>query len=280
MRLQFVRGILPLQAITILLFPASAAFSESSTRTEVYKEIDGVTLTVKVFLPDRAVYPAPNPGIVFFFGGGWRQGSMTQFEPFAEHYASLGMAAAVADYRVASRHGVTPIECIADARSAVRWFRAHSEEYGLDANRIAASGGSAGGHLAACTALVWEFDETAEAQTASATPDALILFNPRMNLEGIRRRLDLGESHLLASPYHQLESDLPPTLILHGVDDKTVPISDPREFRDKAAALGLPCELAEFEGEGHGFFNARRPENFRAALSRVDEFLRSLDWIR
>lgn len=280
MYLEVIRRIAAYGGIVVILISAGTAFSEPMTRTDVYKEIDGVTLTLKIYLPDQAIHPTPNPGVVFFFGGGWRQGSMTQFEPFAEHYAGLGMVAAVADYRVASRHGVTPVECIADARSAVRWFRVHAEELGLDPSRIAASGGSAGGHLAACTALVSEFDEAAEDQTASATPDALILFNPRMNLEGIRHRLDLGESHLLASPYHQLETTLPPTLILHGMDDKTVPISDPREFRDKAGGLGLRCELAEFEGEGHGFFNARRPENFRAALSRVDEFLRSLDWIR
>ena len=168
---------------------------------------------------------------------------------------------------------------VADARSAVRWVRGHAEELGIDPTRIASCGGSAGGHLAACTALVSEFDERFEDLTVSATPEALVLFNPRMNLEGIRNRIDLGDRQHLASPFHQLENHLPPTLILHGDADETVPISDPEEFVLKAKSLNLPCELAVFKGKGHGFFNARNPQNFQDCLNRVDEFLKSLGWI-
>ena len=269
-------------AILMAVIVHDSAVAESKSnhpQAFVYKEIDGVTLTLNVFQPNREQFPEPNPAMVYFFGGGWRRGSVSQFEPFAEHYAELGMVGVTVDYRVSSRHGVTPFECISDARSAVRWVRSRAEELGIDPHRIASSGGSAGGHLAACTALVSEFDEKSEDLTVSATPDALVLFNPRMNLEGIRHRLDLGENHLLASPYHQIEDALPPTLILHGTDDKAVPISDPREFTLKARKRGHKCELAAFEGKGHGWFNARNPGNFQEVLKRVDEFFKSLGWI-
>jgi acetyl esterase/lipase len=245
----------------------------------VYKEIGEVTLTLRVYPPDKSKFPDARPAIVFFFGGGWRQGSMVQFEPFAKHFASLGMVGITVDYRVASRHGVTPIECISDARSAIRWVRAHAKMLDIDPDRIVSSGGSAGGHLAACTALVSEFDDSSEDLVVSATPNALILFNPRMNMEGVRHRIDLGENQLLASPYHQLDETLPPTLILHGTADKTVPLSDPEEFTQKAVSRGLPCELAAFEGKGHGFFNARNPEDYEQVLRRVEAFLGSLGWI-
>lgn len=252
----------------------------TSAEAVVYKQVGDVTLTLKAFVPDTARFPGPHPAVVFFFGGGWRQGSMTQFEPFAEHYAGLGMVAFTVDYRVASRHGVTPIECIADARSAMRWVRAHAAEYNVDPSRIAASGGSAGGHLAATTALISAFDESTEDSKLSAEPNALVLFNPALNMERIRDRIDLGENHLKASPQHQLANPLPPTLILHGDQDDVVPISEAREFAREAQRLGYRCELEEYPGQGHGFFNVRNPEMYKATVERADTFYRSLGWIQ
>jgi len=86
------------------------------------------------------------------------------------------MVTARADYRVKSRHGVTPKECVDDARSAVRWFRENAGKLGVDPNRIVASGGSAGGHIAACTTLMPE--EELKDEKVSCKANALILFNP------------------------------------------------------------------------------------------------------
>ena len=60
---------------------------------------------------------------MFFFGGAWAQGMVTQFTPQARHFAERGMVAIVADYRVFRRHGTTAFEAMADARSAIRWVR-------------------------------------------------------------------------------------------------------------------------------------------------------------
>lgn len=125
-------------------------------RVETYKTVGDTKLNLYVFSPSA---PKNAPAIVFFFGGGWKSGTPQQFETQCRELAKRGMVAITADYRDESRHRVKPTQCVADARSAMRWVRAHSKELGVDPQRIAAGGGSAGGHLAACTAFIAEFDE-------------------------------------------------------------------------------------------------------------------------
>ena len=79
------------------------------------------------------VEPARRAAIVFFFGGGWKGGTTRQFARQATYLAGRGMIAAIADYRVQSRHGVTPDVCVEDAKSAVRWLRQHANEHGQEA---------------------------------------------------------------------------------------------------------------------------------------------------
>jgi acetyl esterase/lipase len=85
----------------------------------VYKRTGGAELRLHVFSPPRAAPDKRLPAIVFFFGGGWQQGLVTQFVPQARHLAARGMVAMVADYRVFTRHGTTPFESVADAKSAI-----------------------------------------------------------------------------------------------------------------------------------------------------------------
>ena len=84
-----------------------------------------------------------------------------------------------ADYRVSSRHGTQVVHCVADGKSAVRWIRANAKRLGVDAERIAAGGGSAGGHVAACTGVISGLDAPDEDTSLSSVPNAMALFNPR-----------------------------------------------------------------------------------------------------
>src|SRR5205823_3485066 len=113
------------------------------------------------------------PVIVFFFGGGWTQGKVEQFEPQAAYLAGRGLVAARADYRVNSRHGVTPDACVEDAKSAVRWLRLNAAMLGIDPERVVAAGGSAGGHIAACTTCPG-LDAEDEDAKVSSRPNALV----------------------------------------------------------------------------------------------------------
>lgn len=254
-------------------------------RQVVYKTIGDTKLELYIFGPDR---PESAPAVVFFFGGGWQNGTPQQFEYQCRQLAKRGVVAITVDYRVGSRQGVKPTACVADARSAIRWVRSHAKELGIDPMRIAAAGGSAGGHIATCTAWIDTFDETNEPKDISAKPDALILFNPALVLaplegydpKGFGTRVPeqrLGTQPQSISPAHQVQANAPPTIIFHGREDTTVPIESAEAFTKVMKGMGNRCELKVFDGQKHGFFN-RDP--FRAVtLSQADEFLVSLGWL-
>jgi acetyl esterase len=264
-----------------------------AAQVEKYKLVDGVQLRLWVFTPDGHKPGDRRPAIVFFFGGGWTGGSPQQFEQHSKHLAARGMVAITADYRVASRHGVKAKECVADAKSAIRWVRKHAEMLGVDPDRIAAGGGSAGGHLAACTALIPGFDESEEDAAVSSVPNALVLFNPAVVLAPVERerpihregagstRDRLGVDPVLLSPYHHVKEGAPPTIILHGRDDSTVPFRSVVLFSEAMHATGARCKLVGYPGQGHGFFNYGRGDNdmYRRTLASVDEFLTELGYL-
>src|SRR6185503_17153828 len=160
-----------------------------------YKRIGDANLAVHIFEPPGA--KSNRAAIVFFFGGGWTGGSPGQFEQHCRHFASRGMVAMTADYRVNSRHGVKPVTCVADAKSCLRWIRSNAARLGIDPHRVVAAGGSAGGHLAAATATLPDFHQPGEDKAVSSVPDALVLFNPALvlaamdglDLEGVGTRV-------------------------------------------------------------------------------------------
>ena len=255
-------------------------------RFETYKIAGDAQLNLYLFNPPGAA--SNRPAIVFFFGGGWISGTPAQFVPQCRYLASRGMVAMTADYRVKSRHDAKPTQCLADARSAIRWVRAHAADLGVDPHRIAAGGGSAGGHLAAATAFIDEFDEAWEDRGVSARPDALVLFNPGLVLaplpeyrpEGFGAQLTearLGTTGDRLSPAHHVGSNAPPTIIFHGRADVTVPFRSAEVFTERMKAAGNRCELLGFDSQPHGFFNREpyRSETIEAA----DRFLTSLGWL-
>ena len=146
-------------------------------KVETYRKVGGTELKLWIFNPERKE-AKPLPAIVFFFGGGWSSGTPTQFEKQSLHLASRGMIAIVADYRVKSRQNASPADCVSDAKACVRWIRANAGSLGIDPNRIAAGGGSAGGHLAGATATLPGLDTAEDDKKVSCIPDALVLFNP------------------------------------------------------------------------------------------------------
>ena len=88
--------------------------------THGYKVIDGAEMRLHVFNPPNHSASEQRPAILFFFGGGWRRGSIEQFVPQSKYLAQRGMVAIVVDYRVFGRHNTSPFEAMADAKSAIR----------------------------------------------------------------------------------------------------------------------------------------------------------------
>ena len=264
----------------------------SGAQSVTYKTVGETKLTLSVFNPEGHKLADARPAIVFFFGGGWTAGSPGQFEQQCRYLASRGMVAITADYRVASRHQVKAAQCVADARSAIRYVRAHAKELGVDPKRIAAGGGSAGGHIAGCTGTLPGLDEAGEDQAVCSVPDAMVLFNPALTLApvdgndfgGFGSRLPaekLGAEPVAISPTHNVKAGVPPTIVFHGKADSTVPFSTVEVFAAAMKKAGNRCEVAAFEGQQHGFFNFGRGDNamFIETVKQADKFLASLGWL-
>lgn len=268
-----------------------AAGKPEGGEERIYKTAGEVKLPLYIFRPEGHEAGDRRPAVVFFFGGGWRSGSPTQFEQQCKYLAGRGMVAITVEYRVSSRHDVKVEDCVEDAKSAMRWVRAHAGDLGIDPERIAAGGGSAGGHLAAAMATVEGFDGPGEDASISAKPNAMILFNPALalapladgrgegnaKLAGLRERFR-GDAAAV-SPVHHVKAGQPPAIVFFGTNDSL--LEGAREFERLYKEAGNRCEMKTYEGQGHGFFNFGRggDKYYRATLREADKFLASLGWI-
>ncbi|MEQ1858684.1 MAG: alpha/beta hydrolase [Chthoniobacteraceae bacterium] len=278
---------------SLALLLALAVVAHAETRTETYKTIGDVKLDLIIQLPDGWKAEDKRPAIVFFFGGGWTGGSTGQFENQARYLASRGMVAMCADYRVASRHRVKAASCVADAKSAMRWVRANAAKLGIDPDRLAAGGGSAGGHLAGAVATLPGLDDPADDKSVNCVPNALVLFNPALvlapadgaDLSGFLQKVTaerFGCEPTEISPLHHVKAGAPPTIIFHGKADTTVPYSSVELFTARMTKAGNRCELVGADGQAHGYFNFRagKTEFAYATLTAADKFLASLGWLK
>ncbi len=255
---------------------------EFAVRTIAYKNASGSDLKLHWYEPAKRETQAPAPAIVFFFGGGWIGGTPTQFFPHCEYFASRGLVAVSVEYRTAGSHGVSPYACLRDAKSAIRWIRQHAAKYNIDPERIVASGGSAGGHLAVCTALIDGLDDVGDALEVSSKPNALVLFNPAVDTTQPKRRVErFGDSSEELSPIHHVRPGLPPSIVFHGAADTTVMYEEVVRFTKRMRRVGNRCELVSYEGQKHGFFNYRRSlELFSDTVEKADRFLASLGYLQ
>lgn len=256
------------------ILPAVDQHFEVNKETIIFKEIDGHELEMDIYKPELRSN-LNLPVIVFFFGGGWVGGSTDHFKLQAEYFASRGMVAICPEYRIRSKHGTTPFESVKDAKSAMRYIKIHAEELGIDTNRMVASGGSAGGHLAACTAIIDEINESTDDLSVSPVPMALVLFNPVVDTgkRGYGQEKVEGREFEI-SPVHHISENVPPTLILHGKADSTVPYENVVRFEHAMHQHGNICKLIGYRKQGHGFFNYNRePRFFRKTMQKTEAFL-------
>ena len=278
-------------ALMLLVMTTAAEDAETEPPTppapsaeHVYKTTPQGELTLYVFAP-RDTGDGQRPGIVFFHGGGWNGGKPDQFFRHARHLAEHGMVAVSVQYRLKNDHGTTPLESLRDALSAMRWVRAHARDLGLDPDRLAAAGGSAGGQLAAATATL--SDETAERlnedlnPAVSFRPHALVLFNPVYdNGPGGFGHGRFGEDWRDISPLHNLHAGMPPTLVMLGDQDELIPVATAQDFRDQMQDAGVRSELIVYPGQTHGFFNRGGEDGaYGQTVADMTDFLRSLGWI-
>lgn len=256
---------------------------DRAPRTVVYKTVGDVELLLHVFEPLDHRAGDRRAAIVFFFGGGWFVGEPEQFFPHCAYLASRGMVAMSAEYRLRDVHGATPFDSVADARSAMRWVRGHAAELGVDSGRIAAGGGSAGGHLAAAAAHLRAFDDPTDDVGVSCRPDALVLFNPVIdNGPGEYGHERVEDRWREFSPAHNIRKGAPPTVVFQGTTDRIVGPAVAVRYAERMAEVGSRHELWLYEGKGHGFFRPDQGDGlaFGDAIREMDRFLRSLAFVR
>ena len=188
----------------------------------------------------EAMGDKPRPALVIIHGGGWRNGDKRRINflrPTLE-YAGKGYVCVTINYRMLDESPITA--CIEDVKNAVRWLRAHAEEYNVDPNNIGATGNSAGAHLAVMLGLCppsagLEGDgpyqnqsSMVQAVVASATPTSFI--GPMSDRARQRQRdtrpnalqAESEEVRTKASPITYANSDAPPILLVHEMSDRTV----------------------------------------------------------
>lgn len=253
------------------------------TAAPVYKTVQGAALQLHTYRPADWQARDRRPAIVFFFGGGWRTGTPESFYPYCARLAQMGMVAMAADYRVAERHGVRPQECAQDAKSAVRWIRAHAGELGVDPARLAAGGGSAGGHLALCCLLCPGGDDPADDLTVSAVPDATATINPVADVPGFDvdgSRCGSRAAGIAISPAHHVQGGRGPSILFHGERDELVPIGSVQKFGAEMQAAGNRFEVVVRAGQQHGFYKYKEGQNpeFFAVAEGIERFFRGL-WL-
>ena len=243
----------------------------------VYKTLDGITLKLHVYNPTNFDTQTMHNAIIFFHGGGWNNGSHKAFKRQSLYFASRGMVAISAEYRLKNTHGTTPYDAVEDAKSAIRYVRANAHKFKINPNTITAGGGSAGGHLAASCGLLKMWDNSAEDLTVSSKPNALVLLNPVLDLgpdHYAHKRF--GKDFKLISPIQNISKNAPPTLILVGTEDRILPVPTVKKYQSIMESFDNRCDVVLYQDQGHAFFAKPPIKYFVETTDEIDRFLVSL----
>ncbi len=221
----------------------------------------------------------PRPGIVVVHGGGWRgrDKKVPRFQGIALSFAGKGYACINVNYRL-SGEAAFPA-AFEDVKCAVRWFRAHAEEYNVDPNRIGAVGVSAGGHLVSMLGLASatpglgsdspyeKYSSGVQAVAAVCAPTDLKALMERRKARGsgaVSAFLagpaeTLPQRQKAASPITYVSKSAPAFLIVHGTADKAVPVSQSDAFSKALKAAGArDVTYLKIPGAPHGVYEHER----------------------
>ena len=242
------------------------AVSPKLMKDLIYKTVNGEQIKLDLFIPAGATQPTPL--VILIHGGGWVGGNKDGFDGDALRWAKRGYAAASVDYRLTDE-AQFPAQ-IEDVKAAVRWLRAHAQEYNFDPNRFAAMGHSAGGHLAALLGTSGDisrfdvgdnlnFSSKVQAVVDMAGPVDLPLFfapksgSPSKSIPLFGGTLeDKKDLVILASPIFHIGADTPPFLIISGLNDTAVGTVQPQLMYAALQKAGIPCQLMLIPGVPHG----------------------------
>lgn len=253
--------------------PLTLPGAESS----VFKKVGDVELRLHVVKPKDWKPSDKRACWVTFFGGGWTSGTPARSITYAKWAAKYGLVGIAPDYRTRNRFNTQPEDCVADGRAAGRWIQDHAAELGIDPSKIVVQGSSAGGHVAAWTAIPDPvMPETASDPVPNPVPMGLILLWPvtdtGTNGYGGPKRFGNDEARASnLSVTGRMPAKMPPTLVFHGTADKTVKFENSQAFTDKMKANGNSCELVVFPDAPHSPNSSKEGEKGKIVKAKIEE---------
>lgn len=229
-----------------------------------YCTVNGTALLMDLYFPTVQIDRSGFPIAVYVHGGGWNTGDKAEsLAKYKDALLAQGIAVAAINYRLAGTAKFPAM--IEDVKCAVRSLRANSATFAIDPDRIAAFGGSAGGHLVSLLGTAdatagWDVGEyTNVSSSVSAVvdmygpTDLTVEFAGNPTLTGRVFAVTDYASMAFASPVHYVSPEDPAFLIMHGLDDTLVPFSQSQEFYDALVAAGVDVTLVPVTGAGHSF---------------------------
>lgn len=267
----FLRLAIPL---LLPLLSAVASFAETTpaTPSDLMLGIVYGTGGGKPLLLDLAQPPSqakqPRPAVVFIHGGAWSGADRTNGHPLIRLLAANGFVAVSIDYRL-SGQAAFPAQ-LEDSKCAVRFLRAHAQQYHLDPKRIGVMGGSAGGHLAALVGLTprtaglegtggWDDQASGVAAVADlyGISDLVAVFAEKSLVDAAKKLMratppEDPQRYRQASPLALVTAAAPPFYLAHGDRDTTVPFSHSQKLADALKAQQVEATLRVMTGQGHG----------------------------
>jgi acetyl esterase len=207
------------------------------------------------FPPNHDPAKAKVPGMILFHGGAWGGGSLGQFRIACAYFASRGLVCATAEYQMLSAADAKKLPagetrkrvCVTDAKSAIRWFKQHAGELGIDPQRIITGGGSAGGHISALATMNPGLNDPADPKDIDTSVVAYVWFNPAFATDDDKD----PEIDVL----RHLKADLPPAIAFFGDKDTWKKGWDTAHAKWKSIGTKT-IDLQIAPGQSHSFFNS------------------------
>lgn len=238
-----------------------------------YKTTPGKTLLLDIFYP--ADTAAQFPTLVYYHGGGWRNGSKESirnklFRGVLDGLTKNGVAVAAVSYRLLG-DGVFFGEIHSDTVDALRYLVKNSARLKIDPDRIAVMGASAGAELALVSGLAPAKTFIGDEKLADVVFEVKAIVSwygttnfdtggPNKFLETVigKEKAGIAAERKKYSAVEYVSRRMPPVLLVHGEDDKVVRIGQSEDFHKKAVAAGADVKLIRVPGAGHMFMTADR----------------------
>ena len=260
----------------------SLYYLDKPNRSLIYSKKNNINLKLHFFEPSQKKSKST---LLLFHGGAWAFGSSYSLFKICNDISGQGITCISADYRIALKHNSKVKDSMDDARVAYQWITSNAEDLNIDPDNIFVGGGSSGGQLAASLAMIPD-----ENNKTIEKIKGLVLLNPALNtsvldreipdnIEERRKKLWLFVKKLFDSnfekfsPSNYIRKDLPPSIILHGKSDKTIPIEIIEKFSNDMIEKGNVVKFLKWDNKGHQFYRWNK-EAYPEVISELIKFIK------